>query len=192
MKFISDLGKYLNVFRESEKKMTNPNKISIRYSENPHDYIEPISLAFEFASQKLLGELCTEHDLMGRLTSLRRYFLMLQGDFFLYFMGVARAELFGKAEDIQVNRLQSLLESAVRNSNAKYDKYSDNLRVKLEREDVVHMLAVVLRIDKQVMDKRIPASYGFEPATDHAEVNSLAPYTHVHDLTYCPTLLGSN
>ena len=149
------IGKYLNVFRESEKKLNNPNRINIRYSENPRDYIEPIDLAFKFASEKLLKELSDDHDLMGRLNALRRYFLMNQGDFFLHFMAIARPELFGKADDIQLQRLQGLLEMAIANSNARYDKYADYLKVKLETSDVVDMLALVIRIDKQIPDKRI-------------------------------------
>ncbi|KAI6656503.1 Gamma-tubulin complex component 2 [Oopsacas minuta] len=148
-------GKYLNVFRESEKKLNNPNRINIRYSENPRDYIEPIDLAFKFASEQLLWELSRDHDLMGRLNALRRYFLMNQGDFFLHFMSIARTELFGTAEDIQLQRLQGLLEVSITNSNARFDKYADYLKVKLETSDVVDMLALVIRIDKQIPDKRI-------------------------------------
>ena len=164
------VGKYLNVFRESEKKLSNPNRIRIRYSENPRDYIEPIDLAFKFASRELLKELRYVHDLMGRLNALRCYFLMNQGDFFLYFMSVARTELFGKADDVQFQRLQSLLELSVTNSNARHDKYADFLKVRLEKFDVVDMLALVLRIDKQIPDKKMPPE-GFDPAPKPGEVS---------------------
>ena len=157
------------MFRESEKKLNNPDRIRIRYSENPRDYIEPIDLAFKFASRELLEELKDVHELMGRLNALRRYFLMNQGDFFLYFMSVARTELFGKAEDVQHQRLQGLLELAVTNSNARYDKYADYLKVRLEKFDVVDMLALVIRIDKQIPDKKL-LSEGFEPAPKLGEV----------------------
>ena len=158
------------MFRESEKKLNNPDRIRIRYSENPRDYIEPIDLAFKFASRELLKELRGVHELMGRLNALRRYFLMNQGDFFLYFMSVARTELFGKAEDVQYQRLQGLLEQSINNSNAKYDKYADYLKVKLEKFDVGDMLALVIRIDKQIPDKKM-LTEGFDPAPKLGEVH---------------------
>lgn len=61
-------------------------------------------------AQELLSLLKGEHQLMARLSSLKHYFLLDQGDFLVHFMDIAGEELDKPSADISKPRLQSLLE----------------------------------------------------------------------------------
>lgn len=51
-----------------------------------------------------------EHKLLGRLRSIKHYFLLDQSDFLVHFMDIASSELNKKSSDISAPRLQSLLD----------------------------------------------------------------------------------
>src|SRR3546814_9580067 len=52
-----------------------------------------IQRAHEFASRALLDLLIHKHDLFGRLRSLKHFFLLDQGDFFVQFMDTAEVSI---------------------------------------------------------------------------------------------------
>ena len=72
--------------------------------------------------------------------SIKRYFLMDQGDFFVHFMDLTEEELKKPVDDITPTRLEALLELALRMSTANTDPFKDDLKVSrrppatLERE----------------------------------------------------------
>lgn len=51
--------------------------------------VQVINRAHAFASRALLDLLLHKHDLLGRLRSLKHFFLLDQGDFFVQFMDTA-------------------------------------------------------------------------------------------------------
>lgn len=61
--------------------------------------------------------------------SIKRYFLMDQGDFFVHFMDLTEEELKKPVDDIAPSRLEALLELALRMSTANTDPYKDDLKV---------------------------------------------------------------
>lgn len=61
--------------------------------------------------------------------SIKRYFLMDQGDFFVHFMDLTEEELRKPVEDITPTRLEALLELALRMSTANTDPFKDDLKV---------------------------------------------------------------
>jgi gamma-tubulin complex component 2 len=89
----------------------------IPYSEESHAYDVIVSRAHDVASRTLLRLLLGEWQLVARLRSLKHYFLLDQGDFFVHFMDIAHDELQKPAEQIAVSRLQSLLEVCLRGRN---------------------------------------------------------------------------
>ncbi|KAK2099357.1 Gamma-tubulin complex component 2 [Saguinus oedipus] len=98
-----------------------------------------IEKAFNYASKVLLDFLMEEKELHLRagdvLTpapwrrSIKRYFLMDQGDFFVHFMDLTEEELRKPVEDITPSRLEALLELALRMSTANTDPFKDDLKV---------------------------------------------------------------
>ena len=71
--------------------------------------MERIEYAYSFASRILLDLLMTEMQLRKRLRSLKDYFLLTNGDFFIHFMNVAEGELRKNITDILPSRLESLM-----------------------------------------------------------------------------------
>ena len=63
--------------------------------------------------------------------SIKRYFLMDQGDFFVHFMDLTEEELKKPVDDITPTRLEALLELALRMSTANTDPFKDDLKVGL-------------------------------------------------------------
>lgn len=61
--------------------------------------------------------------------SIKRYFLMDQGDFFVHFMDLTEEELRKPVDDITPPRLEALLELALRMSTANTDPFKDDLKV---------------------------------------------------------------
>eukprot|EP00516_Mucochytrium_quahogii_P003975 CAMPEP_0203759020 /NCGR_PEP_ID=MMETSP0098-20131031/11951_1 /ASSEMBLY_ACC=CAM_ASM_000208 /TAXON_ID=96639 /ORGANISM=" , Strain NY0313808BC1" /LENGTH=1021 /DNA_ID=CAMNT_0050651747 /DNA_START=232 /DNA_END=3294 /DNA_ORIENTATION=+ len=107
-------GKYLNVVRECGRWVTNPCAEHIPYSDESYAYDQIVTRAHDYASRTLLSLLLEEEQLVARLRSLKHYFLLDQGDFFVHFMDIAHGELQKPVEEIAVTRLQSLLEMCLR------------------------------------------------------------------------------
>lgn len=97
----------MNVF--SGKNITVTDAEEIKYTLREQQYITAIQKAYSFASKSLLELLMKEYDLMGRLKSVKHYFLMDQGDFIVQFMDASEQELDKNIDDIMPTRLESLL-----------------------------------------------------------------------------------
>ncbi|XP_012590271.1 PREDICTED: disintegrin and metalloproteinase domain-containing protein 8 [Condylura cristata] len=106
-------GKYLNVVRECGRDVTCPAAAEIVYTLKERAYVEQIERAFSYASKVLLDFLLQEQELLAHLRSIKRYFLMDQGDFFVHFMDLAEEELRKPVDDIAPSRLEALLELAL-------------------------------------------------------------------------------
>ncbi|XP_058071510.1 gamma-tubulin complex component 2-like isoform X10 [Magnolia sinica] len=122
-------GKYLNVMRECGHNVQVPiseNSKLTSFGSN-HHYLECIKAAYDFASGELLNLIKEKYDLMGKLRSLKRYLLLDQGDFLVHFMDIARDELVKRPDDISVEKLQSLLDLALRTTAAAADPCHEEL-----------------------------------------------------------------
>jgi len=82
------------------------------------------------ALQLLLGGGKGEGELFGRLASLKHYFLLDQGDFFVHFLDSAEEELVKPVARISVGRLASKLELSLRQA-ALVDPYRSSLSCEL-------------------------------------------------------------
>ena len=87
-------------------------------SSNSSDIASVIDAAYHYASRTLLTLLLDENQLLARLRSLKRYFLLEQGDLFITFMDSAEDELQKPLSEIANGKLKSLLELALRTSKA--------------------------------------------------------------------------
>ncbi|KTF81960.1 hypothetical protein cypCar_00002310 [Cyprinus carpio] len=90
---ILNTGKYLNVVRECGRDLTCPDAKEVLYTLKERAYVEQIEKAYYYASKVLLDFLMEEKELVSRLRSIKHYFLMDKGDFFVHFMDLTEEEL---------------------------------------------------------------------------------------------------
>ncbi|RLN57004.1 hypothetical protein BBJ28_00017668, partial [Nothophytophthora sp. Chile5] len=146
-------GKYLNVFRTCNRQVDCPFAGAILFSASESIYEELIDKAHGFASQILLDLFVRENDLQNRLASLKHYFLMDQGDFFVDFMDVAEVELKLRADRLSLSRLESLLHLSLQTSTCSSDPYKDDLQCFLSPHNLIsHMEAIHQRAQKGPRD----------------------------------------
>ncbi|XP_065054316.1 gamma-tubulin complex component 2-like isoform X2 [Rhopilema esculentum] len=139
-------GKYLNVIRQCGVTVNCPHAVEILYTLKEREYVDHIEKAYDYASRKLLDLLMTEKKLMARLRSIKHYFLLDQGDFFVCFMDLAEDEMRKNADDIVHSRLEALLELALRTSAAVNDPFKDDLRCNLLPYDLITQLFRILSV----------------------------------------------
>uniref|UniRef100_A0A665VRI8 Gamma-tubulin complex component n=1 Tax=Echeneis naucrates TaxID=173247 RepID=A0A665VRI8_ECHNA len=144
---ILSTGKYLNVVRECGRDVTCPDAKEVLYTLKERAYVEQIEKAYNYASKVLLDFLMEEKELVSRLRSIKHYFLMDKGDFFVHFMDLTEEELKKPVDDIVPPRLEALLELALRMSTANTDPFKDDLKIDLMPHDVITQLLRVLAIE---------------------------------------------
>ncbi|TFK03290.1 Gamma-tubulin complex component 2 [Platysternon megacephalum] len=145
---ILSTGKYLNVVRECGCDVTCPEAKEVIYTLKERAYVEQIEKAYNYASKVLLDFLMEEKELVAHLSrSIKHYFLMDQGDFFVHFMDLTEEELKKPVDDIIPTRLEALLELALRMSTANTDPFKDDLKIDLMPHDLITQLLRVLAIE---------------------------------------------
>ncbi|KAL5767132.1 hypothetical protein ACOSQ2_013915 [Xanthoceras sorbifolium] len=138
-------GKYLNVMRECGHNVqapTSENSKLMSFGSN-HHYLECIKVAYDFASGELLNLIKEKYDLMGKLLSIKHYLLLDQGDFLVHFMDIAREELTKKLDEINEEKLQSLLDLALRSTAAAADPCHEDLTCCVERSSLLKRMATL-------------------------------------------------
>ncbi|KAI4369623.1 hypothetical protein MLD38_018046 [Melastoma candidum] len=137
-------GKYLNVMRECGHHVQVPGSkdAKLMSSGSNHHYLECIKSAYDFASSELLNLIKEKYDLMGKLRSIKHYLLIDQGDFLVHFMDIARDELVKKFDEISTEKLQSLLDLALRTTAAAADPCHEDLMCCVERSTLLKRLGV--------------------------------------------------
>uniref|UniRef100_A0A2I3TBM1 Gamma-tubulin complex component n=1 Tax=Pan troglodytes TaxID=9598 RepID=A0A2I3TBM1_PANTR len=137
----------LTVIYGKDVAMTSPARW-LKRSSTPlkeRGYVEQIEKAFNYASKE--KELCGSPQGDSGALSIKRYFLMDQGDFFVHFMDLTEEELRKPVEDITPPRLEALLELALRMSTANTDPFKDDLKIDLMPHDLITQLLRVLAIE---------------------------------------------
>lgn len=141
---IFDTGKYLSVVRQYGKKVFRPLRYEqLIYCPESRKYDENVDEAYKFASKEVLDLLLVENKLIDRLHSLKRYFLFSSGDFFVQFMDMADEELSKTKDEINMTRLESLLELALRTSSCNNDPYKDDVHIKMSDGSLYQIMASI-------------------------------------------------
>ncbi|KAI4462855.1 gamma tubulin complex protein [Holotrichia oblita] len=138
-------GKYLNVIRQCGRTL-NHKVETIEYKLEERNYIEAIENAYKYASQTLLDLVMKDQDLLGRLKSVKHYFLLDQGNFIVTFLALCEKELSKNINDVIQARLDSLLDLALRLSCSCSDPYKDDLRTELLPYDLQFQMFKILSI----------------------------------------------
>jgi gamma-tubulin complex component 2 len=143
-------GKYLNVVRECGKRIKfHQSHASLKFSHSDEQhYANMILDAYQFASKTLMEVIMEDNDLMGHLLSVKRYFLLQQGDFIVQFMDACEQELTKSVDKVIPMRLENLLELTLRLSSAKHDKYQDNLVTTLMPFDIVTQMSKIIKANE--------------------------------------------
>ncbi|KRT81633.1 hypothetical protein AMK59_5448 [Oryctes borbonicus] len=138
-------GKYLNVIRQCGRTL-NHKVETIEYKLEERHYIEAIENAYKYASHTLLDLVMKDQDLLGRLKSVKHYFLLDQGNFIVTFLALCEKELSKNMNDVIQARLDSLLDLALRLSCSCSDPYKDDLRTELLPYDLQFQMFKILSI----------------------------------------------
>ncbi|CAH9051446.1 unnamed protein product [Cuscuta europaea] len=142
-------GKYLNVMRECGHSTQVPVAENSKLTSvgSNHHYLECIRAAYDFASGELLNLVKEKYDLMAKLRSIKHYLLLDQGDFLVHFMDIAKEELMKKLDEVSVEKLQSLLDLALRTTAAAADPCHEDLSCCVERTTLLKRLSTLKDLD---------------------------------------------
>ncbi|XP_022027322.1 gamma-tubulin complex component 2 isoform X3 [Helianthus annuus] len=155
-------GKYLNVMRECGHTVQVPaleNSKLTSFGSNDH-YLECIKSAYDFASGELLNLMKDKYDLNGKLRSIKHYLLLDQGDFLVHFMDIARDELAKTPNEISVEKLQSLLDIALRSTAAAADPLHEDVTCSVDSCSLLKRLSTLkdLQTGETVAETEEPLS----------------------------------
>ncbi|KAH8929920.1 hypothetical protein BT69DRAFT_1210983, partial [Atractiella rhizophila] len=142
-------GKYLNVVRECgmsvSKEREERHELIAMDSES---FYKRIDQAYSHANRALLKLLLNDQQLVPRLRSMKHYFFLDPGDTFNHFLDLAAPELTKKVRQVSIEKLQSLLDIAIRNpSSASYsDPYKDDVKVDMSQTTLFDWLMKVVSV----------------------------------------------
>ena len=141
-------GKYLNVVREC-----GGVDISTEVKDVPKSFDDPLFLhnvnaAYAHANSSLLNLLLTTHALPARLRSMKHYFFLDRSDFFSYFLYLSNSELKKPVKDVNVGKLQSLLDLVLRQpgSVAAQDPFKEDIKIHMNDQYLTKFLMGVVNV----------------------------------------------
>ena len=135
------------------------------------------------AATQLVSLLMSEHQLMARLASVKHYFLLDQGDFFIHFLDSAEAELTKPVGEISRARLQAKLDIALRQS-AVADPYRESLTCGLLPYNLTNQLLRIINASKT-------ASAAPPPPQPASRTPGLDAFTFEYEVSWPLSLLLS-
>lgn len=106
-------GKYLYVLRENGENFINSNFTKFSFTLQETVYEKLVKNALNFSSEKLLKFVLNREKLFERITSLRNVFLLENGNFHSSFIELAEKELLKNISDVNVLKLNSLLQESL-------------------------------------------------------------------------------
>ncbi|VVC35810.1 Hypothetical protein CINCED_3A025111 [Cinara cedri] len=151
-------GKYLNALYHCNiqnksnlayKSTSDEKLVYSMWCSDVTNYLKTINNAYMFASSSLLSVLLVDYDLMNRLKSIKRYFLLEQGDFVVHLLDVCDDELKKPTDDIVYNRLESLLDICLRVNVGSVDQYKDDIKMELKKDPLSFQIFKILSIQTE-------------------------------------------
>ena len=103
------------------------NNVNPQLQAAMYDFYEPIEKAYEWNSARLLEMVMGECDLVSRLDSMNHYFFFDRGDLFSHFYDGCGDVLEKQSGDVKMERLESVLEMAIRTSSVNSDQFKDDV-----------------------------------------------------------------
>lgn len=192
-------GKYLNVVREcggieNVTRNLNANTDIPQTFDDPR-FNENVSGAYSFANQSLMKLLVRTHGLPARLRSLKHYFFLDRSDFFSYFLELTHLELRKPAKTVNVGKLQTLLETVLRQpgSVAAEDPFKEDIKVVMNDVGLTGWLMRVVNV--QGMDADATSLSTYTPAApdskDEKEISGYEALTFDYAVPFPLSLVVS-
>ncbi|XP_014258543.1 gamma-tubulin complex component 2-like isoform X2 [Cimex lectularius] len=174
---ILNSGKYLNVIKEcvsSERDFKLAPIKELVYQSNELDlgYASVINEAYIHASKHLLSYMLKEYKIKERIISLKRYFLLEQGDFVVQLLDTCDGELSKETSDILPSRLTTLVEMAIRIPSTNDDNYRDEIRMSLQKLTLSEQVNKILSEKSDEIEIQNTEKYemtGYESFTLHID-----------------------
>lgn len=165
-------GKYQNVILQCGQRPTSCGGGDDRlcYCPDEREYSDKIDEVYHKASRMLLNLLMDKVDLMGRLRSVKHFFLMDQGDFVVQFMDMAEEELSQNIDDIVPTRLELLLQLALSTSSVSNDRYKDCVKHQILECSLVSQMEKIMTSDAPDQNPPPEAITGYEAFTLNYDV----------------------
>lgn len=124
-------GKYVNVIKVYDpKRAFEPRSALSRdyvFTLHSDDVRACVDQTFDAANAALLDIVLGAERLPAILASLKKFFFMEHGDYFLHFLDLAESELAKNGKQVSADKLASFLEIAIRTSSAAGDEFSDRV-----------------------------------------------------------------
>lgn len=141
-------GKYLNVVRECGGVDVSKEVKDVPWSFDDPRFLDNVNGAYAHANSSLLNLLLTTHALPERLRSLKHYFFLDRSDFFTYFLDLSASELRKPFRNVNVGKLQSLLDLVLRQpgSIAAQDPFKEDVRVQMNDVGLTKFLMGVVNV----------------------------------------------
>lgn len=141
-------GKYLNVVRECGGVDISTQVQDVPLTFDDPRFLTNISDAYAHANASLLNLLLTTHELPARLRSMKHYFFLDRSDFFSAFLYLGNSELKKLAKDVNVGKLQSLLDLVLRQpgSVAALDPFKEDIKIHMNDQNLTRFLMSVVNV----------------------------------------------
>ena len=95
------------MIQQCDKTAKWPELTQLSYLSNPEHYQGVVSAAHTFASTTLLQLLVEDRDVIGHLKSVKKYFLIEQGDFIVQFLDLCDSELSQPVDCVEPARFEN-------------------------------------------------------------------------------------
>ena len=118
----------------------------LSYSSNTRVYAQLVHEAYTASSHRVLELLVKQKQLLHRLHSVKRYFLLEQGDWLVHFLDLAHEELSKDAAQASKTRIESMLALALVTA-ASGDQERDNVSCSLVASSALEEVLYVISID---------------------------------------------
>ncbi|KAL8735199.1 MAG: hypothetical protein Q9166_001075 [cf. Caloplaca sp. 2 TL-2023] len=163
-------GKYLNVVRECGGVDISTEVHDVPKSFDDPRFLDNINGAYAHANSSLLSLLLTTHALPARLQAMKHYFFLDHSDFFTYFLDLSASELKKPFRNVNVSKLQSLLDLVLRQpgSIAAQDPFKEDVKVQMNDVGLTKFLMGVVNVRGIDQDE----------STDNAAEKYRTPATH--------------
>ncbi|KAF2257809.1 hypothetical protein CC78DRAFT_505667 [Lojkania enalia] len=141
-------GKYLNVVRECGGVDISKVVQDVPTSFDDPRFLDNVNSAYAYANSSLFNLLLTTHALPARLRSLKHYFFLDRSDFFSYFLELGASELKKPARNVNIGKLQSLLDIVLRQpgSVAAEDPYKEDVKVQINETGLTNWLMKIVNV----------------------------------------------
>jgi gamma-tubulin complex component 2 len=161
-------GKYLNVVRECGGVDISKEVRDVPTTFDDSRFLENVNGAYAYANSSLLTLLLTTHALPARLRSLKHYFFLDRSDFFNYFLFISASELKKPAREVNMGKLQSLLDIVVRQpgSVAADDPYKEDVKVAMNEISLTDWLMKIVNVTGLDQDAATGAISSYTPAAN--------------------------